>query len=151
MNTLRGRLLGSYVLVIGLCLTIVALALFVILRDNPLPDRQTFQRLSDIARASLPSVAMPASRNQDALFERLTEIGKELGYDVQVYDGSFDEWSGLLDLPLEQLDAGGPPGPGEALHLAGLQPGGRGAGGGDSASPSRRSLPGSRVRPRSSR
>jgi signal transduction histidine kinase len=77
MNTLRGRLLGSYVLIIGLCLTIVALALFLILRDNPLPERQTMQRLSDIVRATLPTLNTPDSREDpDALHTTLSEIAE---------------------------------------------------------------------------
>ena len=82
MNTLRARLLGSYALVIGICLAIIALALFVILRNSPLPARQEFLRLNAIARANLPAIVAPLSGGEEEFAGRLHTIAE--GNDIRI-------------------------------------------------------------------
>lgn len=117
MNTLRGRLLGSYVLVIGLSLAVVAIALFLLLRNNPLPERQALQRLTDIARATTPRLGPAADRDTEAVFAQLGEIAEtnDIRTMVVSVDGAvlFDSANSFqpgstLDLPIEsRLQRGG--------------------------------------------
>ncbi len=53
MNSLRARLLLSYLVIIALTLLVIGAALVVLLGRNPLPEQLAYQRLNDIARASL--------------------------------------------------------------------------------------------------
>lgn len=112
MNTLRGRLLWSYVVIIGLCLAIIALALVVLLRRNSLPAQQTYQRLTDISRASLPGTSLNAQFdvNTERVQARLAEIAatneiRTLALDAQdavVFDSAGAlEVGGVLPLEVE--------------------------------------------------
>jgi signal transduction histidine kinase len=55
-SSLRARLLLSYIAVIGLTLCVASVVLLALLSTSPLPNRLAYQRLRDIARASLPQI-----------------------------------------------------------------------------------------------
>src|SRR5438034_1239795 len=70
--SLRARLLISYLVLISVTLCIVGTALLFLLLGSPLPSRQTYQRLTDIARSSAPLL----KRNPDQADAILTEIAQ---------------------------------------------------------------------------
>jgi signal transduction histidine kinase len=73
--TLRGRLLFSYIALIGVMLCSVATALLLLLLNNPLPSREIYQRLDNVARASLPALRMNRERIDEALGEIAASTG----------------------------------------------------------------------------
>src|SRR5687767_10100522 len=82
--TLRARLLFSYIVIISVTLCIVGTALFFILLNSPLPSRQAYQRLADIARASAPILR----RNPDQIDVRLQEIAESAGIRILRVDAN---------------------------------------------------------------
>lgn len=70
-SSLRTRLLISYMVVIGLTLCVASVALLALLSTSPLPNRLAYQRLRDIARASLPHIDLD-SDSIDTQLARIT-------------------------------------------------------------------------------
>ena len=66
-SSLRGRLLLSYVAIIGLTLCIVSIALILLLLRNPAPTRDAYNRLNNIARESLPRLKADIEKIDDNL------------------------------------------------------------------------------------
>nr|MBN1228397.1 HAMP domain-containing histidine kinase [Anaerolineae bacterium] len=71
-RNLRSRLLLSYFMVIGLTLCMAGLALFLLLLNNPLPSRTTYENLATIARTAAPFLLA----NPDQVDRRLDYIAQ---------------------------------------------------------------------------
>ncbi len=85
LNNLRERLLISYTLIIAVTLCVVGAALLLLLLNTPLPTRQTYQRLADIARASIPLMQLNES-NPDPALKQIAEVNDIRV--IRIVDGS---------------------------------------------------------------
>lgn len=66
MNSLGTRLFAAFVSIILVVILIVGFALLVLLRDNPVIERQTYTRLNDVAGAVIRQGPLPANLTRES-------------------------------------------------------------------------------------
>lgn len=73
-NSLRSRLIASYIAIVLICLLLVGLSLLFFIRSNSIIERIDFNRLTEVARTALRPNAIPPGVSVDALSRLATEV-----------------------------------------------------------------------------
>ncbi|MEK7326435.1 MAG: hypothetical protein AAB217_14385, partial [Chloroflexota bacterium] len=66
-NSLRSRLIASYIVIVLVCLLLVGLSLLFFIRSNAIVERMDYNRLTEVARTALRGLETPRANNTDDL------------------------------------------------------------------------------------
>jgi signal transduction histidine kinase len=87
-NSLRSRLIASYIFVVLVCLLLVGLSLLFFIRSNAIVERMDYNRLTEVARTALRGLTAPRANNVDDLNRFALDVAAANETRVLVVDGA---------------------------------------------------------------